>query len=258
MKFTYNPNTYTANLDKRCVNAAINHAKKEFPKEACGAIIDKHYVKFDNEHDDPENAFEIKDDKFFKAYINEEVECLVHSHNDFNQASLLDQEQQRELDLPSLIINLRQRSLMDCIVFGNTLPIAPLIGRPFFYGAFDCIALVYDYIRLNLNLSIPNPPREWAFWAKGVSMFEKHLTEQTIPFYEVPIKAMKAGDILLYTINGSKYINHIAVLMNDKGEVLHHIYNTVSGSYPINFNRKYLRKIMRFDPEWKGFNKEIK
>jgi proteasome lid subunit RPN8/RPN11 len=252
--YKYCPNIYTADLDMRCVNAAINHAVDEFPNESCGAIINNHYIRFKNEAEDPLKEFIFDDDTWHVAYINGEVECLVHSHNDFNQASLPDQLQQRELCVPSMIINLRHKSLMDCIVFGDELPIAPLDGRPFFYGAFDCIALIYDYLRLNLNISIPSPPREWAFWMKGVSMFEEHLSTSKIPFYEIEFDEMRKDDVLLYNINGTKYINHIGILKTDRGEVYHHIYNTISGTYPINFNRKYLRKAMRFDPTWESSN----
>jgi hypothetical protein len=69
---------------------------------------------------------------------------------------------------------------------------------------------------------------------------------QDLAFYEVPIKDIKKHDILLYNIDGAKYINHVAVVTSDRGEVLHHIIRNVSGIYPINYNRKYLRKVMRY------------
>jgi proteasome lid subunit RPN8/RPN11 len=245
--FSYNPNIYIANFKQQPIDDAIKHAYEEFPRESCGAIIDGSYVKFKNMSDNPLEAFEIQDEDFFLAYMNGSVDCIVHSHNDFNQASLVDQVQQRELDIPSLIINLRNRSLMDCIVFGSNHD-ANLIGRPFFYGAFDCISMVDDYIFDIFNVHIPHPPHEWAFWMKNKSFFEPAMDE-TIPFEEVPLTEIKKNDILLYNIDGTKYINHIAVMMSDTYEVYHHMFGTTSGSYPITFVRKYLRTVMRFNGE---------
>ncbi len=243
--FKYCPNIYTGSLDGRNVNAAINHAKEEFPNESCGIISEGKYIKFKNESETPEESFEIKDDLYYELYINEKVECIVHSHNDSNRASKMDQIQQKEIDVPFLIINLRNRSLMDCIVFGEKEP-APLEGRPFFWGALDCTTLAADWVKQIYDFQIEYPPHDFYFCIKQVDLFETYLREDT-PFYEVDIKDKKPGDILLYNIDGSRFINHIAVYLSDNGEVLHHMYNNISGRYPFNFNRKYLRKVMRFD-----------
>lgn len=242
--FKYCPNIYTAHFDDDVVNEAIQHAKDEFPNECCGAISEGKYIKFKNEADNIEASFEIKDDLWYELYKNGKIDCLVHSHNDFNEASVLDQEQQHSLDIPSMIINLRHKSLMDCIVFGCDEP-APLYGRPFFFGAFDCISVVRDYILQEYDFKITYPPHELDFWMKQKNLFEETSVANK-PFYEVEIKDIKKNDILLYNINGSRYINHLAVCISDKGEVLHHIYNTVSGTYPIYFQRKYLSKVMRY------------
>ena len=245
MEFKYCPNIYTANLDKRCVNAAINHAKKEFPKESCGAIVNGKYIRFKNESLNPEEEFEIKDDRWYDWYMKGEIDCIIHSHNDSNQASMVDQIQQRELGIPSMIINLKNKSLMDCIVFGGDIH-PPLKGRPFFWGVYDCVSLVKDYILNQFGFEIKYPAHEFDFWIKQKNYFEKYLGEQN-PFIEVATSDMKKHDVLLYNIDGSRFINHIAVIISDNGEVLHHMYNNISGTYPINFNRRYLRKVMRFN-----------
>ena len=241
--YKYNPNIYIANLNQSAVDNAIQHAMDEFPNESCGAIVNGTYIRFINESSDPSNSFEIKDDRWFEYYVANKIDCLVHSHNNSRVASVLDQIQQRELDIPSLIINLKHKSLMDCIVFGNK-DIPPLDGRPFFYGAFDCISLVDDYIYTKYKVHIPHPPHEWGFWSEGKNFFESYIDE-TIPFRDVPITEIKVDDILFYNIDGTRFINHIAVVASDNGEVYHHMYNSVSGKYPITYNRKYLRKVMR-------------
>ena len=243
--FSYNPNIYIGSLPQAAVDAAIVHAKEQFPRESCGAIIQGDYVPFANVSDKPENSFEIKDEQWFEQYIGGNIDCIVHSHNDFNTASVLDQQQQRELDLPSLIINLRNRSLMDCIVFGEETP-APLEGRPFFYGAFDCISLVSDYLVSVGRKALPNPPHEWEFWAKGERVFEEIIeSDKSLNLKEVPTKDFMDGDILLYNMFGTSHINHIGGVTGGNGEVLHHFYRNISGRYPINYGRQYLVKVMR-------------
>ena len=244
--FKYRPNTYTADLKDIAVYDAVEHAKSEFPNECCGAIIEGDYVPFKNESENPDNAFVISDPVWYDAYIEAKIDCLVHSHNDWDKASLVDQEQQQELMIPSLIINLRNRSLLDCIVFGTKTP-APLEGRPFFYGAFDCLALVGDYVFQETGFRLPNPPHEWEFWAKAENPIEQMIhSNNEIPFVEIDKSVpKKKGDILLYNMFGTRFINHMAVVWNDQGEVLHHLLNNVSGRYPITYGRKYLQKVMR-------------
>lgn len=247
MTYTYNPNIYTANLDDTAVAAAIAHAKAEFPNEACGAIIEGVYVQYENKADDPSKEFLIDDPSWYENYSEGRVECLVHSHNDCNRATFVDQSVQTELMLPSLIVNLRNRSLMDCIVFGQE-ELAPIDGRPFFYGAFDCMTLVRDYYRFHYDIVLPMTPHGWEFWARGENLFEQTLeSDTTISRTEVPVTDVREGDILFYNMFGTKYINHVGVACSDLGEIYHHVSNHVSGKYPINYGRKYLMKVVRIE-----------
>lgn len=245
MTFSYNPNIYISNLNKDAVQAAMSHAKAEFPDEACGAIIKGKYLPFENTVEDKANAFEISADAWFVHYTAGDVDCLVHSHNDFNKASVLDQVQQKELDIPSLIINLRQKSVIDCIVFGCE-EIAPLFGRPFFYGAFDCISLVNDFVRQEFDIVLPNPAHDWEFWLHGESPLEDFLAQDNNKtVYEIPVTEARRGDILFYNMYGTRYYNHMAAVYEDNMTILHHLDGHISGKYPINYARKYLRKVMR-------------
>ena len=243
--FSYNPNIYIGSQSKAAVDAAVAHALAEFPLESCGAIVNGSYLPFKNEAENPETEFIINDPLWFDHYTAGAVDCLVHSHNDCNRASVVDQAQQKKLDLPSMIINLRQRSLMDCIVFGEEQA-APLEGRPFFYGAFDCLSQVGDYMQAKHGVTLPNPAHEWEFWAGGESVFEDAIAaEQDFPFVEVPHASLQCDDLLLYASAGTRYINHIGVVCSDNGEVLHHFQNRLSGKFSIGYARKYLRKVLR-------------
>ena len=246
MIFQYNPNVYIGSQNEAAVQEAIAHARAQFPLESCGAIVNDTYVAFENAAENPETEFLIDDPAWYDFYSAGCVDCIVHSHNDYNMASVVDQAQQKKLVLPSLIINLRQGSVMDCIVFGEDDP-APLVDRPFFYGAFDCLSLTADYMQDRHGVTLPNPPHEWEFWARGEAVFEEAIAgEPSLPFVEVSASGrLQRDDLLLYAMAGTRCINHIGVVCSDRGEVLHHFYNRLSGIFPVGYNRKHIRKVLR-------------
>lgn len=252
--FQYNPYIYNPGFDKRCINAAIRHAREDWPNEACGAIIDGHYKRFDNKAPDKSNSFLINDPHFNQAYIDGKVKVVIHSHNDWDKASVEDQEQQKALEVPFGIINLKHKSIQHITFWGDSLPIAPLEGRFFFYGAgFDCIGLVRDYVFKTTGYRPPSPSHEWAFWLKGKSYFEEHIYGNDMPYYFIDLEDVKPGDVLLYNLMGTKYINHCGIFLNTRGEVLHHFHNQLSGRKPMSFERRYLKAAMRHDPNWEGY-----
>lgn len=243
--FNYYPNIYTGRIPLPAVEAAIDHAKRDFPNESCGAVIDGEYVPFENRSLTPSTTFLIEDPAWYEAYMWGDVECIVHSHNDCNRASVYDQAQRQELDIASMIINLRGEELLDCIVFGEEVH-APFDGRPFFYGAFDCIALVADYYAEKFSIALPNPPHEWEFWARCEPVFEDVIdSDLFLPVKSVEISNLQFGDILLYNIGGTKVLNHVGVVRSDGKTAYHHLFNNVSGTYPVEFARQHVKRVMR-------------
>jgi proteasome lid subunit RPN8/RPN11 len=239
--FKYSPNVYIGDISQECIDDAIKHAKIEFPNESCGIVVDNTYIPLINEHLNPDKAFEIKSNEFFSYYVSGSIQCLIHSHNDFNMMSVRDQILQQELDIPFCIINLKNRSLMDCIVYDPKKPVE-LIGRPFFFGVFDCLTVVSTYIKQTLDIDLPNPPKEWNFWLKGMPLFEDNLKD--VSYEYIQAKDRTINDLILYTIGGTKYVNHVGVLIG-KDEVLHHLCNHISGVYPMSFSQRYISKFMR-------------
>lgn len=246
--FKYLPNIYIGSLPQIAVDEAVAHAREQFPLESCGAVISGKYIRFENvAWEDHSDSFEIMDDRWFDAYMNGLVDCLVHSHNNYPMASVLDQVQQQELMVPSLIINMRSGSLQDCILFGEeTAP--PLEKRPFFYGVFDCLTLVRDHLLSMTDIVLPNPPREWEFWARAEPVFEDAIEASDLSFtiFDSGDKHnFQPNDILFYSMYGTKYSNHIGIV-ESRGLVLHHYAGHLSGRYPINHGRMYHRQTLRF------------
>lgn len=244
--FKYNPNVYVGDLDPIAVHDAIAHARQEFPLESIGAIIDDVYVPFINVSESPEDHAKIDSPAWFQAYTENRVDCIVHSHNDMDRASLADQRYQQALRIPSLILNMKNQSMVDCILFGTDEP-APAIGRPFFYGAFDCFSSVRDYLRTEHDALLPHPPYEWEFWVRAESPIEDMIEsnkELPLAYLSKFPAELELGDVLLYKHGGTRFVNHIGVVV-DKGLVLHHFYGRISHTFPVTYVRKYLSGVMR-------------
>jgi proteasome lid subunit RPN8/RPN11 len=240
-------------FEQRLIDDAIRHAQDIYPNECAGAIIGNEYVRFENKSPTPSASFLIDDMNFKMAYMYGAVECVIHSHCDCKPlVTREDQISQEDMDVPYGIVQLKNKSVTHVTFWGDTLPIEPLLGRYFYYGAFDCYGLVRDWIRMNHKVTPPNPNRDWVFWYNGVSMFEMYVQSGKMPYEFVDLRDIEYGDILLYNINGTKYMNHCGVMLGNK--VLHHFDNSLSAEYPYAHYREYLTLAVRHIPNWEGYN----
>ncbi len=226
----------------QAIQQAIDHAREVFPLESCGAIIDDEYVRFENMAEDKANSFLIDSPVFDLAYQNNEVQAVIHSHDNDPAASIEDQEQQMALEIPFGIINLVNKSVTHMSFWGDTLPVEPLVRRHFFYGVWDCFSLVRDYFRLKHGITIENIPREYGFWNRGESMFEVFMNEFDVD--PVSLDDIRANDVLFYNLHGTRYLNHCGVLQ-DNGLVLHHFENHVSQEFPITYFQQFINSAFR-------------
>ena len=234
------------------INDAVAHAKETFPLECCGAVIGGEYVRFKNTSSDQENEFVIDDAGFDAAYAAGAVEAVIHSHNDCEHASYADMEQQQAVDVPYGIINMRGGAPLHVVFFGDGVPVEPLIGRPWFFGVWDCWTLVRDYFSNEVGRSGPNPPKEYGFWERGESVFEEYI--ESAPFRRINLSSAKPGDLLFYRLSPkTKYYDHCGV-MQDKGLVLHHFLGRQSARYPVSFQHQAIRAAYRFDPDMEGWD----
>lgn len=216
----------------------ISHAESEFPNECCGVVVDGQYIKFNNDSDDPENSFLINNLQFYRYYESGRIQYLVHSHNNKDHASALDRMKSDELELPSIIINVRDGKFAE--LFYLRVP-TPLIGRPFRFGCWDCLQLVYDYYKQQYNIKLPNPPRDISFLENNHKFFEEYLHELT-QFKIVEIDNLQEDDILFYAAGGR--IIHVGVYLNED-KCLHHWLNRTSDYFPLSYKQQNLKFAMR-------------
>lgn len=233
------------------VSGAVDHAISEFPMESCGAIIDGEYRPFDNTAEHSDKDFRIDDPDYSAAYASGRVDAVVHSHNNGPWASMMDQQQQRQTDVPWGIINLRGGSPTHAVFWGPGIQPEPLEGRQFFHGVWDCWGLARDYLVGAYDLDdAPDPPRDREFWLSGEKLFEEYLGG---PFDSADPHDAVVGDVCLYSIGKCRYLNHCGVYMG-RGKILHHFENRVSRCYPSSFHGQYLEHVLRYNNDsnlWK-------
>lgn len=228
----------TAFIGAQTLADAATHAKAQFPKESCGFVAAGAYVACDNTHKTPERDFTISDPRYDAAVIGKTLQAVIHSHpNGPVRPSEKDMQSQVSTGVPWVIITLNEKGPGESIAWGGNLPIAPVIGRPFVHGVFDCYALIRDVFRKGKDelakeqvawpfapILLPEFPRSDDWWNDGQNLYLDGF--EKAGFKEIPRSEAAAGDVFLTAIGNShinpkKIINHGGVLLQN-GELLHH------------------------------------
>lgn len=217
------------------IERAIRHAEDEFPKEACGAVIDNVYVPFPNDAEDPEQSFIINSPKFFTYYSLDKIQAVIHSHNNQPHASKEDQQHQKNIELPYIILNMKYGKLEDVFFFGFDKVKVPFEGRPFHFGCWDCLTLVRDYYKQYYKIDLPNPPRDFDFVKNEELLFEKYLND--LPLLQIDKEDIEVGNVLFYTWKNK--ICHVGIYLGDN-KVLGHWMNQLSAVHPLEYKYKNL------------------
>jgi proteasome lid subunit RPN8/RPN11 len=226
------------NLPDTTIQHMISHAEREYPNECCGIVVDGQYIPFHNDAEIPEESFAINNIQFYKYYEQGKIQYLVHSHNNKDNASALDQMKADDLELSSIIINVRDGRFAE--LFYLRVP-TPLVGRPFRFGVWDCLQLVYDFYKEKYKVKLPNPPRDITFLDNNHKFFEEYLEELT-QLEIVEIDDLQEDDILFYMASGR--IIHVGIYLSED-KCLHHWFNRKSDYFPLDYKKQNLKFAMR-------------
>ncbi len=212
---------------------ALVHAKDQDPKESCGLLLNirgkEKYFACKNLSTWANQCFIIDPEDYVKGSDLGDIIAIIHSHPTTQPiASEADKISCEETNLPWYIINPKTEQ------WGSYKPTgykAPLIGRQWVWGVTDCWALVRDWYKQELGITLrdwerPITPEEFI----ANPMFEQ--CAEATGFKELePQEKLENGDLLFMSIMTTG-LNHVAIFLD--GDVLHHLADRISCKEPYN------------------------
>ena len=212
---------------------ALVHAKDQDPKESCGLLLNirgkEKYFACKNLSNWANQCFIIDPEDYVKGSDLGDIIAIIHSHPTTQPiASEADMISCEQSNLPWHIINPKTEQ------WGSYKPNgykAPLIGRQWVWGVTDCWALVRDWYKQELGITLrdwerPITPEEFI----ANPMFEQCAEATGFKQLE-PQEKLENGDLLFMSIMTTG-LNHVAIFLD--GDVLHHLADRISCKEPYN------------------------
>lgn len=218
-----------------------DHAIREYPREACGLIImvgrSRRYVPCNNVHPDT-NGFAISKQAYAKAAKAGKIVAVFHSHpDDGPHPSPPDMAGIEGGTVPWIIVAVHKDGptvgYAGHTVTAPTGHRAPLIGRPFFYGVYDCWTLVHDWYAEELGIELPALDRGHDGWWNEKSDFNPYESVSNMKkagFVRIEGKPTQRGDVAIMTVRSpSGKPNHAGVITDaETNTMLHHMHGQPS------------------------------
>lgn len=209
-------------LTEQTKSFILNHAKRCYPAECCGLIIDDDYYPCDNVAPNPTEHFEIDPKDFARAESMGEIQAIVHSHPDGGVLpSDLDKLQIELHGVPWVIVAVSKQDYGDEPAFGVYEPCGyrpPLLGRAYIHGVQDCYSLVRDYYSRELDIDLPDFDRSDAWWEheNHEPLYEKNFAKAG--FMKVQDKNdLQKHDVILCRVGRTHHVNHALIWLGDDG-----------------------------------------
>lgn len=218
------------------LRAAKEHAIKDFPRESCGIVIGDEYFPCVNISSTPETDFEISPVEYLALKERGVIRCILHSHPGGPYfPSKRDMQGQLDTAVPWGIIVTDGERASEPTLWGDQLPIAPLIGRDFMHGVHDCYSLLRDAFRVGKigmaaqempewphdPYQFPEVPRSDGWWnLEGEDLYSAYF-EKT-GWRQISVGEARPGDGFLMTIGATEKLNHAGLLVGNN-LILHHL-----------------------------------
>jgi proteasome lid subunit RPN8/RPN11 len=224
--------------------SAIEHAEREYPREACGLIIVERgvetYVPCRNLATGTDH-FALDPTSYDAAERRGEIVAVFHSHPNAaptpSQADLVACEAS---GLPWHIVGVP--SLLWAGIEPNGY-IAPLVGRDWSHGVLDCYAIVRDYYKQERGIELMQFERHDDWWLRGENLYLDNFGKAG--FKAVPESELDVGDVILMQMR-SKVPNHAGIYIGGN-IILHHLMNRLSSrDIYAEFYRRSTTHVLRY------------
>jgi len=195
-------------LTKSIKAAIIDHANRDYPREACGIIIGKEYIPCTNIAAD-DAQFEMCPYDLVGAEKEGKIRAYVHSHPDGNVLpSQPDRVQMNLHGLPWVITN-----GIDVALHKPDGYQAPLLGREYHHGLMDCYSLVKDYYQRELGITLNDYERADAWWEDKDHdpLYLENFKAEGF----VEVDTIQKHDAILCRLGRTEHINHALVFIGD-------------------------------------------
>lgn len=195
-------------LTKSIEAAIIDHANRDYPREACGVIVGKEYIPCKNIAAD-DTQFEIDPIDLVGAEKEGKIKAYVHSHPDGScEPSMPDRVQMNLHGLPWVITNGHDVELHSPDGYQ-----APLLGREYYHGLLDCYTLVKDYYQRELGITLNDYERtdEWWVDAKSKPLYLDGFKKEGF----VEVDTIQKHDLILARLGRTEHVNHALVFIGD-------------------------------------------
>jgi len=208
-------------------------AAASYPHEACGLVVSvgkkPKFIECENIDGDPRNFFTISAVDYVKARKEGEIVAVWHSHCEIApKPSEKDIAGCNNGGVPWIIIGIKKTEAG--FIFEGPTIIEPddtpvdYIGRPYFYGIYDCYSLVQDYYRREHGIVLRDYPRIDQWWHKGYDFFSESFKQEG--FVKLIDVEPRKGDVFLMQIE-AEVVNHVAIYLGDD-MMLHHQHKRLS------------------------------
>nr|WP_321513132.1 C40 family peptidase [uncultured Pseudodesulfovibrio sp.] len=237
-------------FDQTIIQAAMRHAKDEYPREACGLVVGDEYLPRYNSAADPLRDFRITPQAWIGAERKGIVRAVIHSHPDQAQCpedvhpTKPDMVGQLETDLPWGIVPVIGGVVSEPFFWGEGAPVLPLTGRRFRHGVADCYSLVRDWYRLERGVILKDYPRSDEWWHGEDDLCMDSFIDAGFRDVDLGLEP-EVGDLVLMQVCSSK-VNHCGLYVGG-GLMLHHLTNRLSRPDPYRVWHKTVRRIGRRD-----------
>ena len=230
--------------------SASAHAIEAYPEEACGLVLGGTYVRMENIAEEPTETFKMDTGKLAAAYRSGRISALIHSHPDgVPWPSETDMRHQIDSAKVWAILVVEGdgqagKRVSKIQMFGDQVPMAPLMGREFIPGVYDCYNLLRDIYREELGVTLDQMPRDANWWEEEDIDLLCQENFEAWGFFPVEKSELKPYDVVVGSILASGKLNHCAVYRGN-GLVAHHLIDRLSREEAYQPWDKYARVYLR-------------